>query len=194
LSWVEQNAVGLISLLIGVAAIVVSVALSRRTLERSEEIAEKYGDLAGTKAAIQHEEQKAAQTRMVALRALSNEVARIQEFTRHNTELDPQSYPSAIRMPVAALETAFLSGDSVLVGEWDSSELLDSVKSYLTRAYSINALIDLYLTFPGSLGTDTTAGAHMVRLATEIRDESQELVEDLHQLEEQLSRATMAGG
>jgi hypothetical protein len=192
-SWLEQNTVGLISLLISIVAIVVSVALSRRTLEKSEEIAQKYGDLAGTKAAIQHEEEKAAQARTIALLALSNEVERILEFARHNAELDPGSYPSAIRMPVTALETAFLSGESVLVGEWEDSELLDFVRSYLTGAYSINASIDFYLTFPGSLGTAKAAGDHMVRLATEIRDRSQELVKDLCRLEEHLARVKRSG-
>jgi hypothetical protein len=92
-------------------------------------------------------------------------------------------------MPVAALETAFLSGESTLLGQWEEdAQFLTSVTSYLTKAQSINSRIDFFLTLPGSLGTDPVAGQAMVIVVEQIVDESIGLADILVQLREHLHR------
>jgi hypothetical protein len=149
-------------------------------------VARKYGDVAGTRAAIAHEEERTAQARITALRALLHEVMRIRELANLNGQLQPYSgYQSPVRMPVTALEIAFLSGESVLFDQGEAdAELLTAVTCYLTGAYSINAKIDYYLALPAHLGSDPVAGRAMADLATGIRDESIELVGNLGQLEQ----------
>jgi hypothetical protein len=130
--WLEENIVAIIALLMSV---VVSIVVSR-----------KYGDVAGTKAAIAYEEQKTARARVVALQALVNEVGRARKIAAFNVEMQP--HQSGVKMPTVAFETAFLSGESILLGGWlqaSGSELLESVTTYLVVASSINSFIDVHL-------------------------------------------------
>ncbi|MFB0537194.1 MAG: hypothetical protein ACETWR_19710 [Anaerolineae bacterium] len=105
-------------------------------------LAKYYGDVAGTKAAIEFEREKAAQAHIVALHALLNEIVRIRDLADHNSKLVRYSdaLQSVVRLPVTAFETAFLSKESSLLAEDEPnlSEPMASVTAYLTEAYSIN--------------------------------------------------------
>lgn len=169
-------------------------------------LAKKYGDVAGTKAAIEFEKEKAAKARIAALQSLLNEVIRIRDLAHHNSTLvhDSHSIQSVVRMPVTAFETAFLSGESSLLdlldeGNSDSDEEfvsvgtpglrsvskpLASVTAYLTEAYSINALVDIYLGLVR--GLSSTEKARRADAINQIIDKSQGLSEILDQLEKHL--------
>ena len=59
-----------IAILLSGIAIVASIIMGIVALVVSKNIAKKYGDLAGSQAAINYEERKAAEARKTALRAL----------------------------------------------------------------------------------------------------------------------------
>ena len=162
---------------------------AKKTLDKSEEIAKQYGDVAGTKAAIEYEEQKTAKARVVALHALWNEVARIRAVAIQNHALDPRGrHQNAIRMPVAAFETAFLSKESVLLEKWQKeSEFFADAKQYLLEAYFVNAQIDFFLSASGALA-NPLASEMMVHMTSQIVDRSKEVVKILTRLEEHLER------
>jgi hypothetical protein len=184
--WLEENIVGIIAILTSVLAIVVSVIVSKRTLDKSEETAKKYGDVAGTKAAIEYEEQKTAKARAVALQALVNDVGRARKISDFDTQILP--HQGAIRLPMLAFETAFLSGESILLGEWlqaSGSELLESVTTYLAAASSINSLIDVHLSYSTGAGHASTTNL-MHQACEDIRKQAGELDQILDQLDRQL--------
>ena len=82
------------SLTLDVVAIVISVlALAASVLGWfvNRRTARKYGDVAGTEAAIKYEEEKANKARIVALRSMLAEVDRIQLFVSHNKKLSTAS-------------------------------------------------------------------------------------------------------
>jgi hypothetical protein len=123
-------------------------------------LARHFGDVAGTKAAIEFEKEKAAKARVAALQSLLNEITIIRALATKNSELVHDSpkenvllTQSVLRMPVTAFETAFLLSESSLLDERSdlSSELLAPVKAYLTEAYSINALIDIHFGLVGGV-------------------------------------------
>jgi hypothetical protein len=126
-------------------------------------LARRYGDLAGTKAAIEFEKEKAKQARITTLQSLLNEVLRVRDLAACNFTLEPngKKIQGVVRMPVIAFETAFLSGETSLSvkrivdlegkpasvetpGLYTVAEPLASVTAYLKEAYSINALVDIY--------------------------------------------------
>jgi len=76
-------------------------------------LARKYGDLAGTKAAIEFEKEKYDKARLDALNSLLHEVERARSLADHNLAIDPtgKGPRSVVHMPVTAFETVFLSGD-----------------------------------------------------------------------------------
>jgi hypothetical protein len=171
----------------------VQVALSILTFLGSGSLAyylaKKYGDVAGTEAAIEFEKEKAAKARIVALQSLLNEVMRIRDLAHHNSKLTRHhgsSIQSVVRMPVAAFETAFLSGESSLFaeGKGDTLEPFASVTAYLTEAYSINVLIDIYLGLVR--GLSRAENSQRADVITEIVDKSQGLSEILDRLEKYL--------
>ena len=166
-------------------------------------LAKKYGDVAGTKAAIEFEKEKAAKARIAALQSLLNEVIRIRDLAHHNSTLvhDSHSIQSVVRLPVTAFETAFLSSESSLLDEGNDdfdresvgvgtpglrsvSEPLASVTAYLTGASSINVLVDMYLGLVR--GLSSTEKARIVDAINQIIDKSQGLFEILDRLEKYL--------
>ena len=131
--------------IVGLLISIVSIAISVYT-------AKKYGDVAGAIRIIEHEEQKATEARISALRSLLNEVERIRKLVNYNSDLKPgSSSKPAVRMPATAFETAFVSGESGLAV---SPELLNAVTDYLTCADKINIFIDIFVAgVPSGEGT-----------------------------------------
>ena len=168
-------------LVIAIVTLIVSIIASYL-------LARWFGDVAGTKAAIKYEEEKAEKARVVALHSLLNEVGRIRHLAHHNSKqfIGPEVH-SVVRLPVTALETVFLSGESVLLEKWQdniASEVLASVTDYLTEAYSVNALIDLYLGLVRGL---SSAEEHRRNeIISQIASKSQGLIEVLDRLEKGL--------
>jgi hypothetical protein len=192
----------LIDILIGVVTAIVTLAVSSFI---SFLLAKKYGDLAGTKAAIDFEKEKAEQARITTIKSLLNEVDRIRTFTDHNSTLarDSQKVQGVVRMPVAVLETAFLSGDSSLSinssvdfdgtpvdpatpGIYLRAEPLASATDYLAEAYSINTLIDIYLGLVRGLSSQEQA--QRGEAINGIIDKSKALYQPLARLEKYLNR------
>jgi len=153
-------------------------------------LAKRYGDVAGAEAAIKYQQEQAAKARVVALQSLLNEIERIRKLADHNSKqvVGPDVH-NVVRMPTTALETAFLSGESVLLEKWkDDSNfgILASVTDYLSEAYSINALVDLYLGLVR--GLSTTEEHRRNDTIRQIASKCQELSEILSRLEENLRR------
>jgi hypothetical protein len=107
-------------------------------------LAKHFGDVAGTKAAIEFEKDKAAKARVAALQSLLNEVERIRKLAKHNSDSKPK-----VKMPTAAFEAAFVSGTSGLAV---SPDLLNAVTDYLVCADRINMSVDIYVSETPSAG------------------------------------------
>lgn len=103
-------------------------------------VAKKYGDVAGAKVILEAQAKNAERARVAAFQSLINEVARIRKLDEYYRDKfgTSQGTPTP-RMPVAAFETAFVSGSPSLAA---STELLDAVCDYLVRADSVNSIID----------------------------------------------------
>jgi hypothetical protein len=105
-------------------------------------VARKYGDVAGTLAARRFQEEDAARARVTALQSLMNEIERIRRVMEHYDLSGARAESRGVpKMPVAAFETAFISGRPGLAA---SKELVDTVCDYLVLADSVNSLIELY--------------------------------------------------
>lgn len=91
----EELVLNIVAIVVSIAAIIISVVVSlvalRVSNRESRKTAAEYGDVAGTRAAIQYEEEKAAKACFVAFHALLNEIARIRELVGHNGKLEPRS-------------------------------------------------------------------------------------------------------
>lgn len=182
------------SIILSVIAILISVV----SIFVSFLAAKWFGDVAGTKAAIKYEEDKSKSARMVALQTLMYEILRIQGFSKHNSGLEAEhgiiTIESAIKIPVKAFETAFLSRESILIFPMNNdinNGLLVTVMEYLNKAYSINAFIELRLAFIKSLGTGP-AHEMIPEVVRRIRDESHQLTLILNRLEEQLHHVSLS--
>jgi hypothetical protein len=106
-------------------------------------VAVVFSDVAAVVTTLIYQKRENKKARLMALRSLLNEVKRIQKAAEHNAGLQPRAPPHDIaRMPVAAFETAFVSGKP---GLSVSSDLLDASMEYLARADSINSLVEIYL-------------------------------------------------
>jgi len=141
------SAVSIGAIIISIGAIIVSIA----GIIVSYIVARKYGDLAAVEATRRFHEEDARRVRMTALQSLVNEVERIQKVVEHNRQLttDTAIQPVA-RMPVAAFETAFVSGRT---GLNVSKELLQVATDYLACADGINSLVESYPASLAGLGT-----------------------------------------
>jgi hypothetical protein len=192
----------LVDIAVGIVTAIVTLTVSSYI---SYNIAKRYGDLAGSKAAIEFEKEKAEQARITTLKSLLNEVIRIRDLAYYNYSLkqDGKRIQSVVKMPIAAFETAFLSGESSLpikgtVGFDGSpvssetpglhliSEPLASVTSYLTKAYAINALVDIYLGLVRGLSSEEES--RRAEVISQIVDESHDLLTVLPRLEKYLER------
>lgn len=159
-------------------------------------LARKYGDLAGTKAAIEFEKEKADKARLDALNSLLHEVERARSLANHNSAIKPTAKGprSVVRMPVTAFETVFLSGDSpfpsdnenvsVQEGVAPVSTLRDAISSYVTKAYAINLLIEMYIALARGLSSAETSWRQTV--LTQIINESKEFPPVLNKIEKGL--------
>lgn len=134
-----------------VSQIILTLIMTAISIGGAYSVARKFGDVAGAKAAIEYEEGKTATARIAALQTLLNEVTRIRGLAGHNAALSgPKLVAQPVtKMPVTAFETAFLSGQSSLLGRGrdtsDIAELMACVAVYLREAGAINTLVDLYL-------------------------------------------------
>jgi hypothetical protein len=147
-----------------------STKVGAMTIVISPIVAVLFGDLAGTFAARRFQEQDAKRARVAALQSLINEVARIQAVIDYYEATAPHSFLSRggiPKMPIAAFETAFVSGSPGLA---PSEELMEAVSRYLVRADSINSLIDIYLTRGDDWSTSIRQqGAQLTETFDEIR-------------------------
>ena len=138
----------------------VALALSIVSIFVSVHVARKYGDVAGAKQIIEYERSRADEAHISALQSLANEVKRIQKLAEHNSQLNPDRTAQPIaRLPVAAFETAFVSG---MLASAVSQQLLDAATDYLVCADSINTLVDVYVAASpsgGGRGMDHVHGA-----------------------------------
>lgn len=100
-----------------------------------------FGDLAGTFAARRFQEEDVKRARAARLHSLRNEVTRIWEVMKHYQSPDFGNTSGAPKFPVAAFETAFVSGSSSLA---TSEELIKAVSEYLVSADAGNWLINKY--------------------------------------------------
>ena len=114
-------------------------------------VAAAFGDMAAVYATRRFQKMEAKRARLTALQSLVNEVERIQKVVNHNRQLNTDAAIQAVtRIPVAAFETAFVSGERGLDA---GNELLQAVTDYLACADSINSLVDIY---PASITKLTT--------------------------------------
>ncbi len=86
-----------IQIVIAIGTIAVSYYILRKEIDANRQIAQEFGDMAGTLAAIEYEEEKDAKAQIIALQALLNETERIRETAERNSQLNPQGHP----VPVA---------------------------------------------------------------------------------------------
>ena len=178
-------------------------------------VARKFGDLAGTNAAIEYEKEKDKRARRTALRALWNGYIRIRDMAHHNIELQQTSaIQGVVKMPVTTFEAAFLSRESPLLGESEgkldeevpipempgngplpeplasryrilASQPLAAVTAYLTAAHSLNMLVDVYMTRTKEGDSEHRARGDITR---KIKEKSQRILEILKPLDDYLAR------
>ena len=141
-----------VSIGIAIAGVVLSTGGSIASIVYSLRTAKKYGDRAGTQAAIAHEEKQAAKARRAALKALIAHVKLAQSIAQANTKANTGT--GLPRMPTAAFETAFVSSAPRLDG---STELVQAVSEYLSQAYAVNSLVDQFLVYLGGPGSIPSA-------------------------------------
>jgi hypothetical protein len=128
-----------LSLVASVVAVIVGYVTAR-----------KYGDMAAVKATRKFHEEDIARARVTALQSLISEVERIRRVVGHYDPSDTHAKSRGVpKMPVAAFETAFVSGTPTLAA---SKELVRAVCDYLVHADSVNSLVDLYSPTYGMAG------------------------------------------
>jgi hypothetical protein len=148
---------------IAVAAIgvLISAIFSGIAIAVSFSTAKRYGDVAGTLAARRFEEEDARKARNLALKALLNEIGLVRKLAKSNTITETKfpAFRGVARIPVAPFETAFISGRPALDVR---NQTLDAVTEYLSNAYYVNALIDIYLTTPLGAGSAAMSYARYI--------------------------------
>jgi hypothetical protein len=134
---IEQGGIVAGNLIVSIVLPVASILISIASVVISIYVAKKYGDVAGTAKMIQYEQKRAVQARISTLQSLINEVERIRKVVERNSQSKP-----VLRVPTAAFDAAFISGQSGLV---PGQELLSAVTDYLTYADTVNTWIGVYL-------------------------------------------------
>jgi len=182
----------IVDILVGLVTAIVTLIISSYI---SYIIAKKFGDVAGTDAAIEYEKTKAEQARITAIKALLNRVVIIRNLADYNSSLQKGTgrIQCVLRIPVAGLETAVFPNNVpestiVVTNKEDYEcppELLASVRTYLIQAYSVNGLVDMYIELARDLG-GTAVNSRRDELITEIIDKSRGLLPVLDQLEAHL--------
>jgi len=114
--------------------------------------ARKYGDIAAVRATLKFQKEEAARARIAAVQSLINEVERIRRVVGHYDPSIRAESKGVPKMPVAAFETAFVSGALALAA---GEELMRAVCDYLVLADSVNSLVGLYSPTHGIAGRVT---------------------------------------
>jgi hypothetical protein len=141
-------------------------------------VAVVFSDVAAVFTTLAYQRKQAKKARLTSLCSLVNEVERIEKVTYRNTQLKPrETIQPVTRLPVAAFETAFVSGRPGLVVR---EELKQVVADYLVRADSINSLIDIYPASISRIGTGGTS--YTGHIIDKIIGESMELIEVIKRL------------
>lgn len=163
------------SLIIALIGIAISVYVAR-----------KYGDVAGTKAAIEYEKEKDKKSHQIATYALINQVNVAKEVAKkQQTVHSGDIFAPITKMPVTSFETAFLNGkDSFMANHVVMKKDLDLISRYLSKAYCVNASVDIHIhnnqePRPGDLGPYNTPRQLAL---TEIGTLSREIVEILDEI------------
>lgn len=170
----------LVAIVVGCAIESIELAAAIMIVPASFAVAKFHGALAASRAARRRAEAQAQQARVLALRALRDEVSTIRGLAEYNADLldrdPPAAAPeSAVKLPVAAFEAAFpavkaIPGDLAAPGPLGSERPLDlasAARHYLTEAYAINALVDLLRAAMGAPESSTDARRGIThRLAT----------------------------
>lgn len=121
---------------------VVSLVVSAIGVIVAYVVARKYGDMAAVKATRKFQKEEAARARIAAFQSLINEVERIRRVLGHYDPADTRAESGGVpKMPVAAFETAFVSGTPTLAA---NEELVRAACDYLVHADSVNSLIGMY--------------------------------------------------
>jgi hypothetical protein len=124
-----------VSAVVSVVGLIVSVGVAIF-------VAKNYGDVAGAKVILEAQAKDAARARVAAFQSLVNEVERIRAVVGHYNPSDVRAESRGVpQMPVAAFETAFVSGAPALAA---SEELVRAACDYLVHADSVNSLIGMY--------------------------------------------------
>ena len=171
----------IIALLISIISILVSIIMGIVANIVSKNIAKKYGDLAGSEAAIDYAEEKATEARKTTLIALRNEVARIRKLA---SQIEDTKW--IVRMPTTTFETAFISN---LFSLSVNPELFNVVLDYLICADVINMQIEIYLGFGATSGSPTPIVGGTATGAKKLaKDKSKAIPEILDRLDKLLQR------
>ena len=176
-----MDTIWIVSLLSAVVSSIVSYGIARA-----------FGSTAGAKAANDYEKERAQQARLNALRALSHQTDAIAALAEHNSSLEDLNKGRAIvRMPVAMMETAFLSAESILTGvhgdDAPISECLPLVNQYLVEAYAINALSEAHVSLVIGLGSANKSARDAIR--NQIAERSSGIPSMMTELKERIESA-----
>jgi len=177
--------IDLASVLVALCGVCASAILSVIAIAFSLFSARKYGDLAGTRAAIQYEEEQAATARRLALQALKNEARLARAIAGENTIYDTvaEDVRGFSHLPLRAFETAFSVGGVLADAD---SQIIEPITKYLTEARRANALIDLYVRMAGTLDRPVSLARPIIEM---IENESVHLFLALDSVDESLDTA-----
>lgn len=180
LEFLKAHLIDIITLLVAAVAVVVAVGGAAVSFFA----AKHYGGRAGAEAAISYEEEKSRRARAAAFRALLNQVDLAKKLAQANAEGQSilRTCGGLARMPVQAFETAFVSGEPILS---DDPELLSAVNHYLSEAYIINSVIDIYLSIAS--GPQTIQSQNASHAVEQVRNACNALPDILNTLRVQLA-------
>jgi hypothetical protein len=149
-------------------------------------LAKRYGDRAGTDAAIAYEEQREERERVAALQALLNQVTLVRKIADLNSDRDDYVTHLAdfVELPTKAFETAFVSEKPPLSSK---PELLEAVNDYLSKAYVVNSSIDFLARIEVTPISENSREPQ--RVFRDIRDNCRELATILDELQDRLREA-----
>jgi|GEM_PF-3257072 len=169
-----------IAVLVGLVTKKLELAVAILSFPAALLTSKHYGDVAGTKAAIEHEERKAAEARVTAFKALLNEVKQARKLAERNSAAKWGRWILPIaRIPVNTFETAFVSGVCVEA----SSELLNATTDYLTAASLVDTCVDISI-------AATPGAGHSTERITEAVDKAKTICEtELPQILDKLESA-----
>jgi len=166
---------------------IISIVISGIAIIASYVIARKYGDLAGTKAAIEHEKEKEALARKAALVVLRNEVSMLKRYAEYNTGVKVEKHLPIQRiysMPTEPFEAAFLIKDS----PFPNVQIVDIevVADYITAAKNINNYLDFYADLRTAHGIDE--GSRREDALAQIKSESENIIGILEKIDQLLGK------